>query len=195
MTVLADHDADAVWRQFSGELRQFIGRRVDRPADADDILGHVFLRMTERIGTMRDTERLPAWLYTTTRNAITDHYRSAVHRRELPVAELPHDLADVEDESPETAEAELAAKCLLPLLDLLPPEQAEALRLVDLGGMSQAAAAAAVQLSHTGMKSRVQRGRARLRELVLQCCTIELDVRGRVQGYEPRTSACDDCAC
>jgi hypothetical protein len=41
------------------------------------------------------------------------------------------------------------------------------------------------------MKSRVQRGRARLREMLLACCHIEQDVRGRAQGREARSAGCD----
>jgi RNA polymerase sigma-70 factor (ECF subfamily) len=194
VTTLANDELDAVWRQFSGDLGQFIRRRVDRAADADDILGQVFLRMTERLHTVRDSDRLPAWLYATTRNAITDHYRSAVTRRELPVERLPEHVADTEPMDPDPAEAELA-RCLLPMIDRLPAEQAEAIRMVDLGGMTQTAAAAAVNISVTGMKSRVQRGRARLREMLLTCCAVERDVRGRVQDYTPRARPADDCSC
>jgi RNA polymerase sigma-70 factor (ECF subfamily) len=198
VTTLANDDLDAVWRQFSGDLGQFIRRRVDRAADADDILSQVFLRMTERLHTVRDTDRLPAWLYATTRNAITDHYRSAVQRRELPVAQLPEHVDEADGTPMESAEAELA-RCLLPMIDRLPPEQAEAIRMVDLGGMTQTAAAEAAHVSITGMKSRVQRGRARLREMLLTCCAVERDVRGRVQDYAPRPAGyalpADDCGC
>ena len=41
------------------------------------------------------------------------------------------------------------------------------------------------------MKSRVQRGQARLRELVLTCCEVQRDVRGRVQDYAPGTRPAD----
>ena len=41
------------------------------------------------------------------------------------------------------------------------------------------------------MKSRVQRGRGQLRDLLVGCCEIELDRRNRVTGYEPRRDPCD----
>ena len=41
-------------------------------------------------------------------------------------------------------------------------------------------------ISHSGMKSRVQRGRALLRKSLEDCCTIALDARGRIVGWEPR---------
>jgi RNA polymerase sigma-70 factor (ECF subfamily) len=45
------------------------------------------------------------------------------------------------------------------------------------------------------MKSRVQRGRRRLAELLGQCCTLTLDARGIPMDYA-RSSDCDgSCGC
>ena len=37
-----------------------------------------------------------------------------------------------------------------------------------------------------GAKSRVQRGREKLKELLLRCCQVELDKRGSVMDYHPK---------
>ena len=63
--------------------------------------------------------------------------------------------------------------------------------LTELEGLTQADAAARLGLSTSGMKSRVQRARGQLRELLVGCCEIELDRRNRVTGYEPRREPCD----
>jgi RNA polymerase sigma-70 factor (ECF subfamily) len=188
VTSVVRDDLDGLWRQFAIDVRAFILRRVGNAEDADDIAQLVFLRVVERIDSLRDTERLTGWLYAMARNAIVDYYRSAARRHELLVDAVPdRDLApDVSSSLPDQAERELAG-CLLPLVERLPAEQAEAIRMVDLAGISQAAAAATVRISHSGMKSRVQRGRARLREMLLACCHVEQDVRGRVHGCEARS--------
>ena len=59
-----------VWREFSGELRRFILRRVSSPEDADDILQLVALRLVQHSAEPRDRRTLLAWLYTVTRNTI-----------------------------------------------------------------------------------------------------------------------------
>jgi RNA polymerase sigma-70 factor (ECF subfamily) len=46
-----------------------------------------------------------------------------------------------------------------------------------------------VGISVSGMKSRVQRGRAQLRSALDQCCQIALDARGRVIAVTPRVQA------
>ena len=185
---------EAVWREFSGELRTFIGRRVSRPQDADDILQLVALRMLQNSDEHRDRRMLLGWLYAVTRNAITDYYRAAVHRREVMTDDMPERPAPdlPADEDTQQALSSLAA-CVRPLLRLLPADQAAAVELVDLTGVSQVEAARAAGLSVSGMKSRVQRGRRALRDALTACCHLQLDVRGEVQELESRRGA--DCAC
>jgi RNA polymerase sigma-70 factor (ECF subfamily) len=125
------------------------------------------------------------------RNAIVDHYRSASVRRERPSGiDLDHEEPLVLQGAPEEVRSELAT-CLGPLLERLPELQREALRLTELEGLTQASAAAQLGVSTSGMKSRVQRGRAQLKELLVTCCEIELDRRGGVRSYRPLRGPCD----
>lgn len=71
-------------------------------------------------------------------------------------------------------------------LAVLPSPYREALTLTALEGMTQKQAAEMLGVSLSGMKSRVQRGRVLLRRSLEDCCTIALDVRGRIVGCEPR---------
>ena len=146
-------DLDQLWRRFSSDLRAFIARRVSRPEDADDILSIVFLRMAKSLDNLREQDRLLGWMYAITRNAITDYYRSAPHRRELAVDTVPDNPLDGEPDADETAEKELAS-CLVPMLSRLPAEQAAAVKMVDLDARTHAAAAGEAGISVSGMKSR-----------------------------------------
>jgi RNA polymerase sigma-70 factor (ECF subfamily) len=190
---------EEAWEEFSGELRKFIGRRVSRPQDVDDILQLVALRLTQNADVDRDRSTLLGWLYAVTRNAITDHYRSAARRREVATDDVPeHPTVDLSDEADaEQALAGLAA-CVRPLMQLLPEDQAAAVDIVDLHGVSQGEAARRAGISVSGMKSRVQRGRRALQDVITACCAVSLDVRGAVQEFRPRPegncpAAADDC--
>ncbi len=47
---------------------------------------------------------------------------------------------------------------------------------------------------HKGAKSRVQRGRAKLKSLLFDCCSFERDRRGNVIGYVQNSPGdCDEC--
>jgi len=185
----APADLDQLWRRFSSDLRAFIARRVSRPEDADDILSIVFLRMAKSLDNLREQDRLLGWMYAITRNAITDYYRSAPHRRELAVDTVPDNPREGEPDDDETAEKELAS-CLVPMLSGLPAEQAAAVKMVDLDARTHAAAAGEAGISVSGMKSRVQRGRATLQARLHACCEISQDRTGHVHDYQPRSGSC-----
>lgn len=183
-------DAAAIWREFHDRLLAFIRRRVRDPESAEDILQEVMLRIHRGAGQLEHAPALTAWVHEIARNAIVDHHRRAAVRHERPAG------LDVEPEAPAPEppgpdpRAELAS-CLAPMLERLPEPQRAALILTELEGLTQEGAAARVGLSTPGMKSRVQRGRAQLRQLLMECCAIELDRRGAVAGYEPRSGSCD----
>jgi RNA polymerase sigma-70 factor (ECF subfamily) len=191
--------SDLPWQELDGHLRAFIGRRVRNQADVDDLVQRVLLQIVKGLGTLRDAARLHAWVYRTARNVIVDHYRAAGGRRELAAG----DAADLEsaaaaaphapfDEDEDIALRELAA-CLAPMINQLPPVYREAVRIVDLEGVTQAEAARRAGVSLSGMKSRVQRGRQHLRAVLEECCRIDLDRRGGISAYAARRS--DACGC
>jgi RNA polymerase sigma-70 factor (ECF subfamily) len=187
---------EGVWSELRGNIRGFVGRRVRRPADVDDIVQRVFLQVHRALPTLRDADRLHAWIYQTTRRAIADYYRAPSHTREVP-AGAAVDLAPQAAEAPAddadgTALQELSA-CLRPLISSLGPADQEALHLVEFEGVTQVEAARRLGLSVSGMKSRVQRARLHLRTALDECCRIALDRRGGLIGYEARPDQCGTC--
>jgi len=75
---------EGVWEELRANLRGFVGRRVRQPADVDDIVQRVFLQVHRALPTLRDADRLHAWIYQMTRRAIADYYRAPSHTREVP---------------------------------------------------------------------------------------------------------------
>lgn len=175
-------DPERLWRDLEARLRRYVRRRVPKPGDADDVTQEVFARMHAGLGSLGDAGRAPAWLFRIAANAIADHYREQARR--ASDAEEPDLPGDPEDPAA-AARRELAA-CLDPLIARLPEPYREAVRLADLDELPQAEAAHRLGISLPAMKSRVQRGRQRLRELLTSCCRLEFDRRGQVIGYERR---------
>ena len=189
---------EGVWTELHANVRGFVGRRVRQPADVDDIVQRVFLQVHGALPTLRDGDKLHAWIYQTTRRTIADYYRAPAHRREVP-AGTAVDLVTVEqtgdgtvDESEDSALQELSA-CLKPLISNLGPADQEALQLVEFEGLTQVEAAGRLGLSVSGMKSRVQRARLHLRSALDDCCRVALDRRGGVLSYEARADQCGPC--
>jgi RNA polymerase sigma-70 factor, ECF subfamily len=176
-------------QELEQKLRPFVARRVP-PAEVDDVLQDVFVRVQRGLVTLRDEERLVPWLYQVARSAVQESRRQRA-RHPLAGGEYEEPVA-AEPESSVASEAGLAAFAA-GAITRLPPPYRQALTLTELQGMTQLAAAKLVGISPSGMKSRVQRGREKLREIVEACCSIALDGRGAVIACEPREKA--TCSC
>ena len=182
---VTDKQLESVWSQFSDQLRSFIRARVPDEQTAEDILQDVFLRIHANMGTLRDLSKLQAWIYKITRNAIIDHYRAL-----RPASELPEDLASGEDVYDEDLVASLAAD-VREMAEALPEPYREAFMLTAYEGLSQKQLAERLGVSYTGAKSRVQRARQKVRDMLMTCCHFEFDRRGMVIDYhQPHCCCC-----
>ena len=191
--------AEEIWQQIHHGLRAFIAKRVANEAEVDDIVQDVWIKMQRGLDGLKDQSRLISWIYQIARHAIIDHYRAPGRRREMP-AGLAADLDAHQSSSTRTTASEDSgqlrtelASCLRPMIERLSGEYRQAVILVDLEGLVQQEAAAQLGLSLSGMKSRVQRGRRQLKEMLEACCTIELDRRRGVADYDLRDQQDDSC--
>lgn len=175
----------AAWQAHRAELVRFVEARVHDRATAEDIVQDVLLRAYGRAETLRDAGSVQAWLYRITRNAVVDHYRA---RR--PAEPLPDDL-EAEDEAPGPGAREALARCLRPMISQLPDAYREAVLLAEIQGLTQQETAARLGISLSGAKSRVQRARGRLHEMLRACCRLEFDSRGALMDFES-SSRCGD---
>ncbi len=181
-TLMPPLDAAALWAAFRSPLRAFLARRVPPGIEADDLLQDVFVRVVGRLGTLRATDRPEAWLFQVAKNALRDALRSR-RRRDGRTDTLEVDLpAEQHVDADRTAEAELAP-CLTGMIARLSEPYRTAISLTTLGGLSQTEAASQEGVSVSGMKSRVQRGREQLRQMLVQCCEVALDARNGVADF------------
>jgi RNA polymerase sigma-70 factor (ECF subfamily) len=178
-------DSESVYERFDAPLRRFVRSRVRDREAADDVVQEVYLRVHSRLHTVRDCARLPGWLYQIARNAIVDHYRG---RRES--VDLPETLSSPADPCEDDVQCELAAG-LAPMIESLPERYRLALILTMEEGLTREELAGRLGVSVSGAKSRVQRARERLKQMLLECCHFELDRFGHVIGYEERCCCCE----
>jgi RNA polymerase sigma-70 factor (ECF subfamily) len=167
---------DGLWAEHRARLRGYVAQRVRDDTAVDDILQDVYLKAHSALSAVRSSGSLTAWLFRIAANTIADHYRA---RR--PWEAIPEDPPAPEPARDEAAEL---AECIRPLVAGLPEIYRTALTLSDPEGLPQKEVAERLGVSLSGAKSRVQRGRARLRQNLLDCCTIEIGRRGIV-GYAP----------
>jgi RNA polymerase sigma-70 factor (ECF subfamily) len=182
---------EAIWTQLSVALRRFIRRRVSDDHVADDLLQETFVRIHRTLGTLREADRLAAWVHQIARNVIFDHYR---RRSDAVTALADHD--PPEDCGKDSNESQCSpAGWMSEMVASLPDGYREAVQLAEIEGITQQEVAQRLGLSLSGAKSRVQRGRVLLKSALEKCCTFQLDHAGKPVDCDPRPeqSVCKSC--
>lgn len=152
----------ATYATLFPSLYGFVRFRVGDPHLAEDLTAHVFERALSRLATIRDPERLRAWLFTIARRAIIDHYRS--RRQDTPLTTAA-DFAHLWIESPELEalrreERQRLAAYLAGLAD----REREVLGLKFAAGLTNREIAAVLRLSESNVGQIVHRAIVKLRQ-------------------------------
>ncbi len=174
-------NTENIWKEFHKKLKQFIFMKVRSNDDADDILQEVFIRIHNNISTLKNNQKLESWIYQITRNAIVDHYR-----KKKNFIEIPESLE--EDSTIENEAAKRISPSVVKMINELPYKYKEALLLTEFKGLKQRELADSLGISVPGAKSRVQRAREQLKDMLLECCHFELDQYGNILDYCERSS-------
>ena len=153
-------------------FRAFVRKRVPDRQRADDVLQDAFARAARAIDQVEDPERLDAWFYRILRNRIADLGTQSSTSKPLTAEPTvtPADLTEI-------------CHCMMPLVERLAPDQAEALREVDLAGLTSDAVAERLGISTNALNVRRHRGRQHLRSLLDAACGM------------CATEGCRDCRC
>jgi RNA polymerase sigma-70 factor, ECF subfamily len=178
-------DLETIWDAYCCRLLAFLRGRVSDDAEAEDLLQEVFIRVHQHLCCLPIPEKMDGWVYQIARNLVIDYYRRRHITDEL-TADLP---IEYESEEPDS-QSELALS-VRAMVEGLPAPYRDALLMTEYQGLSQVELAGKIGLTLSAAKSRVQRARDKLREMLLSCCHIELDRRGRVMGYYERCCCCN----
>ena len=148
-------------------FRAFLEKRVGRRDIAEDLLQEAFARGLGTLPAFASEESAVAWFYRVLRNAVVDHHRRG-GASERALSAFARDLERHVDPDLDTRNA--VCRCVTLLSDTLKPEYAEALRRVDVDGISvrEFAAEAGITANNAGV--RVFRAREALRKRVVRSC-------------------------
>jgi RNA polymerase sigma-70 factor (ECF subfamily) len=191
------HPVEKIWFQFGRQLSEYICVKTGHLDHCHDILQDVYVKIMQNIDKVEKADNINAYLLRLAGNAVNDHYRVARHQ---PTAFALAPTDSVEEDGtcctnaigvsrdpalstpahfPEPAH-QLADCCLRPMIDSLPPIYRDALIWTQLEGMSQKQLAQKLGISETGARSRVQRAREKLKEVLVSCCNYQFDRYGNV---------------
>jgi RNA polymerase sigma-70 factor, ECF subfamily len=165
------------WPTLQPRVEGYVRTLVKNADDAADIMQEVFIKAYTRIGTLKDAEKLQQWLFSIARNEANAHLNK---RNKTPLHTLPE---TEEEPMPLTADFE---NCIDVFINQLPKKYSQAVYMAEIKAMPQNAIAQQLNISYSGAKSRVQRGRTKLKELLTECCNINHDRYGNIIDYQPK---------
>ena len=77
MTCLNDLSADSVYQEFYPRVSAYVRGKVSNPHDAEELVSAVFLKIVQKLDSYDPQKAsLSTWVYTITRNTVTDFFRT-----------------------------------------------------------------------------------------------------------------------
>lgn len=167
---------EQIWLDLHTELKKFIFSKVRDVSTSEDILQDVFVKIQLNIHTLSNHSKLTSWVYQITRNTVADYYRKHTVLPGIAYDEL------AEEESEEPLYQRLS-NCINQKIHQLPKKYKQVLLLTYNEDYSQIALAAKLNLSYSAAKTRVQRGREKLKNLIRGCKHVKMNVKGELTDY------------
>jgi len=172
------NDIANIHSQFGQYLFNFIRKKVGSGDVAEDIYQEVVLKILNKQDQLSGRQSLKSWLFTIAKNQIIDHYRKQKQFTDVGTLEL-------EDQSEINSYGDLEG-CLSSLIAQLPDDYRQIIMLSELQGKSQKELSELLGVNYVTIRSKVQRGRERIRTLIFDACAVEQDKSGRLVDCTPK---------
>lgn len=167
MTASASALIPDLWQDYHQRLTLYVLKRIHNQSDAEDIVQTVFLKIQQHPPQLKTIPQLEAWLLQVTKNTLVDYWRKI--KPTMPLLD-EHDYALEQDPEPNENPWLNLSCCLLSMMKDLPDKYRQAVELADLKELKHKDIAQMMGISESGVKSRVKRGREKLRDLLVSCC-------------------------
>jgi len=179
-----------VYTEFHRSLLTYVRSKIRSKEDAEDILQNVFVKISANADSLSEKEKIQNWLFTVTRNAVIDYYRVNAKKKNV---ELNESIAEqlLDDESTDPTKG--LDNCVSTMIALLPEEYKSIIEDAEINGISQKELAEKYGMAYSSMRTRVQRGRERLKQLFYNCCYIKTDNHGNVLQAQGRPDCESPC--
>lgn len=178
-----------VLEEMEMPLKSFVRKHIANEQDVEEITQDVLLKIFNGVNSLKDNSKIQAWIYRITRNAIIDYYRK--NNKPIGVVELNEEVEEKSCED-QNSNKEIAG-CLKAMIENLPDNYKQAILLIELNHLTHKELGELLGISTSGAKSRVQRARKMLKEMLTSCCSLEFDSMGNIIDYRHNMIDCKYC--
>ncbi len=160
-----------VWLEYKNAVRFYIQKKVKNEQIANDLSHEVLLKIYNSCCSTTKIRNMRSWIFQIAHNTTVDYYRSqSKFTSSIPEMENP------ELDSSFSGAEEIVTS----LMKLLPSKYSIPLAMSDIEGLQQKEVAQKLNLSLTATKSRIQRARKLLKEIIIDCSSQEMDESGNI---------------
>jgi len=182
-----NYSTENLYKDLRNQLKIFINSKVRDEELAKDILHDTFRKVHENLNTLKDNEKIVSWIYQIARNSINDYFRKEKN------TVLMTDSKDFPDVTVSDKIEEQMQTAVKNMIDCMPSEYHDVLLMTEYQGLTQKELAQKLGISVPGAKSRVQRARKKLKQMLFDCCHFEFDKFGTVIDYYQKNNSCTCC--
>jgi len=91
-------NAEQIYLQYHDKVRAYVRSKIQDPHDVEDLVSAVFMKVVQKLDSYDPTKSsVSTWVYTITRNTVTDHFRTRrtlVALEDYMADEAPEELND-----------------------------------------------------------------------------------------------------
>lgn len=153
------------------QFLHFFQRHLRRHEDVEDVLQDFCLKVIRGARTLRDGDRIDAWLHRVSRNTLIDHYRQRASWLRAEAAYSCEMESIVSGFLPQENEVSLCG-CLHDAMRMLRPDYADILRRIDLEEQPREQVATELGLTANNVGVRLHRARRALRKKLEEICPV-----------------------
>ena len=158
---ITDEQKEAIYREYHGKVLGYIRAKLTSPEDAEDIAADVFLKVYEKLNTFDESKAsLSTWIFTITRNTLTDRFRT-----QRKFGEIPETLTNGISVEDEICSAELL-DTLAAALEVLPERERDIIILRFYSGKTLRDIAAQMDISYAYVKVLQNKAMNRLKAIL-----------------------------
>ena len=171
-------ETTAIWESFNSEIYFFTLKKVKDTDITNEVIQNSFLKIHQSIGTLKDPNKIKAWVFQIVRNEIANHFNERSKSDLSPKVEIFTSSNGYTD-----------LCCLDRFINSLPEQYKEVVDLVYLKGKTQIEAAELIGIGLANVKARIRRAKLILINNFNTCCKFQLNAEGKLVG----DSNCSSC--
>lgn len=160
------------------QISAYVRKLSSTSEHIDEVTQEVFLKIHHSIGTLKNEEKLKPWLNRIVYTTLMDYYK----REKNYVLENTMGLELQQDEAYNHNDELI--NCIMGLLQLLPEQERDLLKAVEIDQMKQTEYAKQYNIKLSTVKSRVQRAKQKIKDQISSNCNLQMDKYGNVIDYQ-----------